>query len=108
MNTLNVIRNIGAAGIGLAFIYVGVDHFIHPSWYEPIVPSLLGDPRFWVLASGVFEILFGIFFLLPKNESMGIGRWCMVTGRIILGEFQYVVQQYSPRRLRPTTTFGTW
>ncbi|MEC8789510.1 MAG: hypothetical protein VXX17_05565, partial [Candidatus Thermoplasmatota archaeon] len=80
MNTLKVIRNIGAAGIGLAFISVGVDHFIHPSWYEPIVPSLLGDPRFWVLASGVFEILFGIFLLLPKTRawaSVG-GAWLLV------------------------------
>ena len=80
MNTLNIIRNIGATGIGLAFISVGVDHFIHPSWYEPIVPSSLGDPRFWVLASGVFEILFGIFFLLPKTRawaSVG-GAWLLV------------------------------
>lgn len=80
MNTLNVIRNIGAAGIGLAFVSVGVDHFIHPSWYEPIVPSILGDPRFWVLASGVFEILFGLLFILPKTRawaSIG-GAWLLV------------------------------
>ena len=80
MNTLNIIRNLGAAGIGLAFISVGVDHFIHPSWYEPIVPSILGDPRFWVLVSGVFEILFGLFFIIPQTRawaSVG-GAWLLV------------------------------
>lgn len=79
MNTHNIIRNIGAAGIGLAFISVGVDHFIHPTWYEPIVPTLLGDARFWVLASGVFEILFGLFFIIPKTRA-----WASVSGAWLL------------------------
>ncbi len=80
MNTHNLIRNIGALGLGLAFISVGIDHFINPIWYEPIVPSTLGDARFWVLASGVFEILFGLFFIIPQTRawaSVG-GAWLLV------------------------------
>lgn len=80
MNTHNIIRNIGALGLGLAFISVGIDHFINPIWYEPIVPSTLGDARFWVLASGVFEILFGLFFIIPQTRawaSVG-GAWLLV------------------------------
>jgi len=80
VNTHNLIRNIGALGLGLAFISVGIDHFINPIWYEPIVPSTLGDARFWVLASGVFEILFGLFFIIPQTRawaSVG-GAWLLV------------------------------
>ena len=54
------VRDFLALGLGLAFILVGVDHFINPVWYEPIVPSLLPDATFWVLASGFFEALFGL------------------------------------------------
>ena len=45
------VRDFGALGLGLAFIYIGIDHFINPIWYEPIVPSLLPDATFWVLIS---------------------------------------------------------
>ena len=68
-------RNIVAAGIGLAFISVGVDHFISPCWYEPIVPSMLADPRFWVLASGVFEILFGLLLIIPNTRAWASVGW---------------------------------
>ena len=80
MNSKLGIRNISALGLGLAFISVGIDHFINPIWYEPIVPSTLGDARFWVLASGVFEILFGLFFIIPQTRawaSVG-GAWLLV------------------------------
>ena len=80
MNITSSIRNIGAVGIGIAFISVGADHFVNPVWYEPIVPSSLGDARFWVLVSGVFEILFGLFFIIPKTRawaSVG-GVWLLV------------------------------
>ena len=80
MDKHSVIRNFGATGIGLAFISVGVDHFVNPSWYEPIVPSVLGDARFWVLVSGLFEVLFGLFFIIPRTRawaSVG-GAWLLV------------------------------
>ena len=86
MDKHSVIRNFGAAGIGLAFISVGVDHFVNPSWYEPIVPSVLGDARFWVLVSGLFEVIFGLFFIIPKTRAWASvgehGYWLCCTGQI--------------------------
>ena len=63
------VRDFLALGLGLAFILVGVDHFINPVWYEPIVPSLLPDATFWVLASGFFEALFGLLLIIPRTRS---------------------------------------
>jgi len=74
------IRDLVAFVLGLAFINVGIDHFINPVWYEPIVPSLLPDATFWVYASGVFEILFGLLFIIPATRawaSVG-GAWMLV------------------------------
>jgi len=73
-------RDLVAFTLGLAFINVGIDHFINPVWYEPIVPSLLPDATFWVYASGVFEILFGLLFIIPATRawaSVG-GAWMLV------------------------------
>ena len=69
-----------ALGLGLAFISVGVDHFVNPAWYEPIVPSALPDATFWVLASGFFEALFGLLLIFPRTRAWAsIGTaWMLV------------------------------
>ena len=74
------IRDFTALGLGLAFLSVGIDHFNSPDWYEPIVPSVLPNPTFWVLASGFFEALFGLLLIIPRTRSwasVGIA-WMLV------------------------------
>ena len=74
------VRDFLALGLGLAFISVGVDHFNSPCWYEPIVPSILPNPTFWVLASGFFEALFGLLLIIPRTRawaSVGMA-WMLV------------------------------
>ncbi len=62
----NNIRNIVAIIYGIPFIWIGIQHFTDPLWFEPIVPKILGNARFWVLISGVFEILIGLAIMIPK------------------------------------------
>ena len=50
---------------------VGIQHFTNPVWFEPIVPSILGSPRFWVYASGVFEIGLGAALIIPQTRKWG-------------------------------------
>ena len=50
---------------GASFVFVGFRHFQDPAWFEPIVPKELGNPRFWVYLSGLFEIILGIGIVLP-------------------------------------------
>ena len=50
---------------GASFVLVGFRHFQDPAWFEPIVPKELGNPRFWVYLSGLFEIILGIGIILP-------------------------------------------
>lgn len=60
------LRRIVSILFGLPFVWIGVKHFTDPVWFEPIVPEILGNARFWVLFSGVFEILIGIFIMIPR------------------------------------------
>ncbi len=69
------IRTISAIILGVAFAIIGIEHFLDPQWFEPIVPEILGNARFWVLASGVVEIVIGIMLIIPMTKRIG-GRCC--------------------------------
>ena len=74
-------QHVIAIAYGVPFIWIGIQHFRDPEWFEPIVPSVLGNPKFWVYLSGVFEILLGLGVVLPwyRNESaLGISLMLVV------------------------------
>ena len=50
---------------------IGIDLFLDPECFEPIVPGILGAPRFWVLASGAVEIIIGMMLIFPKTQKIG-------------------------------------
>ena len=57
--------------LAVFFIYAGVQHFIKPEFYEPFVPYFLPYEGFFVYASGVLELLFGILLFVPKYAKIG-------------------------------------
>lgn len=64
-------RDILAIGLGCFFTYVGILHFIEPEWFTAIVPNILpGSDVFWVIVSGIPEVLCGIGLLLPKTRVL--------------------------------------
>ncbi|MAH99019.1 MAG: hypothetical protein CMA12_06720 [Euryarchaeota archaeon] len=69
------VEHLVAVPYGLWIAWVGVQHFRDPAWFEPIVPELLGSARFWVYASGFFEVLLGLGVALPwfrKEAALGL------------------------------------
>tara|TARA_X000001036_G_scaffold55921_2_gene45619 strand:+ start:10113 stop:10544 length:432 start_codon:yes stop_codon:yes gene_type:complete len=71
------LRFISSIILGIAFLKIGIDHFLDPQWFEPIVPEILGFPRFWVLASGAVEIVIGIMLIFPVTQKIG-GKSCAI------------------------------
>jgi len=67
---MSVSRNIVGAVVGIAFIWVGVAHFINPKAFNEIVPNYLGAPYFWTYASGVLEIILGIGLTIPALRNL--------------------------------------
>ncbi len=65
-----VLRTICSIAGGIFFINVGIMHFTDTSWFEPIVPPFLGSATFWVLASGVIEIIVGLGLIIPKTREI--------------------------------------
>ena len=66
----DLIRLILAITYGSWFIYIGIQHFLDPDWFEPIVPKIIGYPLFWVYISGIFEIMLGILIIIPSSRRI--------------------------------------
>ena len=57
-------------------IVAGTAHFVAPRTYERIVPHLLGNPGFWVSASGAAQVVGGL--LLAGRRTRRLGAWWVV------------------------------
>lgn len=55
-----------ATVIGVLFIVLGINHFVNPGFYTPIMPPYFPAPLFWVLLSGVLEIIGGVGLVLGR------------------------------------------
>ena len=67
---IDLLRLFLAIIYGSWFIYIGIQHFLDPDWFEPIVPKIIGYPLFWVYMSGIFEIMLGILIIIPSSRRI--------------------------------------
>ena len=66
---MHAVRALLAMALGVFFIRVGLLHFTDTDWFAPIVPHILGCSRFWVLLSGVIEIVLGVGLIIPASQK---------------------------------------
>ena len=64
-------RQISAIGFGVAFVWIGIQHFTNVGFFVPIVPEILGAPEFWVYVSGAAEILLGMSMVNTRTRQQG-------------------------------------
>ncbi|MBC6399630.1 MAG: hypothetical protein GDA51_01020 [Ekhidna sp.] len=51
----------------LFYVFAGVNHFINPEFYYPLIPDYLDDLSGFInIFSGVGEVFLGISLLIPK------------------------------------------
>jgi len=70
-NATEKVRQISAIGFGVAFVWIGIEHFTNVGFFVPIVPEILGAPEFWVYVSGAAEILLGMSMIHPRTRPRG-------------------------------------
>ena len=73
---MNLARNITGALLGLAFVWIGIQHCINPRAFNQIVPRYLGAPAFWTYSSGVLEIALGLGVIIPATRT--VSARCLV------------------------------
>ena len=56
----------------LVILYVsgGINHFVHPDTYLPIIPIYLPFPELINTVSGVFEIILGTLLVFSKTRAL--------------------------------------
>ena len=74
--------HVAAVLYGLPFVWVGIQHFVNPEVFEPIVPPWLGWPWLWVHLTGYTEVAVGIGMMVPKTRR--VAGWAMVAQLCLL------------------------
>ena len=62
-------KRIMSVILGMAFIFVGILHFVRPAGFLAIMPSWIPFHLFWVYASGAVEIAGGLGLLIPRYRK---------------------------------------
>jgi uncharacterized membrane protein len=69
-----VYKTVATVLLGALFIAAGANHFVHPVFYQQIVPPSFPSPALLVVISGVAEIAGGIGVLIARTrKAAGIG-----------------------------------
>ena len=66
----HLLKDLLAVPLGVAFVVIGVQHFVRPEPFDAIVPGYLGWPRFWTYASGALEVLLGAGMCLSLTRAL--------------------------------------
>lgn len=56
----------------LFYFVAGLNHFIHPEFYLPLIPPYLPEPELLNLISGVLEVVLAIGVSIPKFRKSSV------------------------------------
>ena len=98
-----MLRHIVATVYGLAFIWIGIAHFITPENFAEIVPPLFMFPLFWAYASGAMEIAGGLAIIVPRARVYA-GRFLAL---FLVGVYPANLYMWTHDIPYNGTTFGT-
>lgn len=54
------------------YILAGVNHFLNPASYLPLIPGYFGFPEAINIISGALEVIFGAMIIFPKTRKWGV------------------------------------
>lgn len=58
------------------FIFGGINHFVNPQFYLPMMPTYIPYHQFMIDLSGVLELVFGVALLIPACSHLA--AWGLV------------------------------
>jgi uncharacterized membrane protein len=61
---------------GPGMLLAGINHFVNPKVYRPLMPDYLPAHHELILASGAFEIAAGVGSMIPATRKYG--RWISI------------------------------
>lgn len=73
---MQILKSVLRYVLGLFFVVAGMNHFITPGFYLPIMPDYLPWHEALVFLSGVIEVVAGALLCVPKTQR--IGAWAII------------------------------
>lgn len=55
----------------LFYVGAGINHFVHESFYEAIMPPYMGCHHLLINLSGLAEIFFGVLLIFKQSRRIG-------------------------------------
>ncbi|WP_340103471.1 DoxX family protein [Rhodohalobacter sp. 8-1] len=56
--------------MGTLFVLAGINHFINPEWYYPLIPPYLPLPELFNYLSGALEVILGFGLMTATYRKM--------------------------------------
>lgn len=84
--------------MSLLYTVAGINHFIHPEFYQKIMPPWLPGHELIIIISGILEIFLGL--LLLKSDARNGAAWGIIVLLIIIFPaniqmlFNYISQKH--------------
>lgn len=64
------LKKLSVLLLGIFFIVAGINHFLMPDFYLPLIPPYIPFPQMVNYLAGIAEIFLGIVFLVPKYRPI--------------------------------------
>ena len=91
--------------LAAAFVGAGVNHFVNPQFYLPLIPPPLPGPLYWNLFVGAAEIAGGVGVLIPKLRTAAAwGLIAMLVGFL----WVHIEMIVNPERTAAGRASPTW
>ena len=67
---MDKVKKLSIYAMGVAYAYVGIMHFVNPSFFMHIMPPYLPYHKELVYLSGLAEIFLGVTLIIPKTRRL--------------------------------------
>ncbi|MGD1957567.1 MAG: MauE/DoxX family redox-associated membrane protein [Fulvivirga sp.] len=68
----DVVRKISFYLLVGFYLFAGINHFLDPDFYYPLIPPYFKFPVFINITSGIIEVILGLALLLPRFRTYAV------------------------------------
>lgn len=69
MRKKEILKKIVIRGMGYFYLIAGINHFLNPDFYSPLIPPFFSNPDLVNLLAGVAEVLLGLGILYYPTRA---------------------------------------
>ncbi len=92
--------------LAVFFIGGGINHFVSPDFYLPLMPDYIPAHEFMVQLSGVTEIVAGVMLLSPSLSRWG--AWFIIAHLVVFFTVHFWMIQHASDKYSEVPLWALW